>query len=93
MKFIATKDMIEYEANEIFQPFIKYEDKAEETNFYTYYSNLNEIRFYYTVKNTTLKTYTTILEGSSKNDLLKKIRAIKRYIENIKTGNNKIVIK
>jgi len=91
MKFIATQNMIEDEASEIFQPFIKYKDKAKETNFYTYYSNLNEIRFYYTVKNTTIKTYSEILVGNSKNDLLKKIRSIKKYVEDKKTGNNKVL--
>ena len=89
---IATKSMIEDETSEIFQPFIKYEDYRKtnkETNFYTFYQN--EIRFYYIVENTTIKTYSTILMGSSKNDLLKKIRVIKRYIEDKKTGNNKAV--
>lgn len=91
---IATKSIIEYEASDIFQPFIKYEDYREtnkETNFYTFYQYQNEIRFYYIVKNTTIKTYSTILVGKSKNDLLKKIRAIKTYIEDKKTGNNKVV--
>lgn len=86
-EYVATKDMLESEASEIFQPFItieQYKNEHKEDAYMVWGANI-----VYVGKGGSQRE---ILVGSSKNMLLGKIRAIKTYREEINMGRNKITL-
>ena len=83
--YSATKDMLEREAAEQFQPFITFEEykEGDKRNSYMIWgTNLIYVDEH--------GGQSEILTGSTKTVLLNKIRAIRKYKEEIDLGRNKI---